>query len=77
MCLVNHSVKSKRVLLSGMLLLALAAVWRMVIRLTHVSEDVGDFGLGLFYGMAITCMILSIWMANRGGRARHDDGHNA
>jgi hypothetical protein len=55
-----------RTLLIGIALMAAANVLRLILeRHTAMPEDPRDAVVGLFYGLAIGCMLLGVWRMNR------------
>ena len=55
-----------RTLLTGMALMALASVIRLILeRHSTMPEDPRDAVIGLFYGLAIGCMLLGVWRMSR------------
>ena len=57
----------------GLVLMALANIVRWVLeRHTSLPEDPRDALVGLFYGLAIGCLLLGVWRMNRTGDAPPD-----
>jgi hypothetical protein len=55
-----------RTLLAGLALMAVASVLRLILeRHTTMPEDPRDAVIGLFYGLAIGCMLLGVWRMSR------------
>ena len=62
-------VEPNRVMTLGFLALAVAGVGQWYLqRHSGLTEDLRDFGSGLLYGVAITTMLLGIWLGARGLR---------
>ncbi len=72
--MTNKFGKANRLLVVGTSFLALANVWNWVLlRHTQVSESFRDFSFGLFMGIAVGTLLLSIVFQVRGRRCRGND----
>ena len=67
--MTNKPGKANRLLMIGLSFLAFANVWQwLVLRHTQLSESVRDFSSGLFFGVAIGTLLLSIYLQARARR---------
>ena len=72
--MTNKFGKANGLMVVGTSFLAFANVWNWVLlRHTQVSESVRDFSFGLFMGVAIGTLLLSVFFQVRARRCRNDD----
>jgi hypothetical protein len=70
----NKFGKANRLMVVGVSFLALANVWNWVLlRHTQIGESFRDFSFGLFMGIAIGTLLLSIFFQVRARRCRGND----
>ncbi len=68
--MINRLAKGKRLLIIGLSFLIFANLWQwLVLRHTQLPESIRDFSSGLFFGIAITTLLLSVFFQARARRS--------